>query len=112
MKYVGLLFCLLAVGCTHYVIPTPPPQDKASVCNSLYEHILELVLTQDIYQFQSTSPEEKVEARRQLDVQYIDDGTSTRFYDYCMRKMTYKQVSCAFQATSLGAMNLCNTKDK
>jgi hypothetical protein len=106
MKYLYLLSLLSMLACckTNTKVSAPSNADE---CVALYNHILELEVDEPLIGVATLSPVGRREAIRLLDGEMFQRGTTDRFYQYCISKMTSAQVQCALQAINIDSINAC-----
>lgn len=105
------IFSLLLTGCAHTSsIPQyHPPPSNIGACEKLYKHILTATA---ITSFSDShfNAQEKDAAISLLDEQFQSQGTTQKFFSFCMNKMNLVEVSCGLDSMSLEEMNGCKRK--
>ena len=106
MKYLYLLSLLSMLACykTNTKVSTPVNADE---CVALYNHILELEVNETLMDDTKLNSMARREAIRILNEELFQRGTTGKYYQYCVSKMTSVQVQCGLQATNIDNINAC-----
>lgn len=110
MKYLYLLLILSMTACyknTNKVF-VPANMDE---CVSLYNHILELEVDQTLFGKVELNSVARREAIKLLNEELSQQGTTGRFYQYCISKMTSDQVQCGLRASNIDNINACKLEN-
>jgi hypothetical protein len=106
MKYLYLLSLLAMLACCKTTTKVSAPAN-ADECVALYNHILELEVDAPLIGAAPLGSVGRREAIRLLDEEMFQRGTTGRFYQYCVSKMTTAQVQCGLQAINIDSITAC-----
>lgn len=105
MKYL-ILICLSLCACAKpHAVAATRVGGSVEQCDKLYVRNLSMSLATG--KEASYYRDHLQEALTELDAEYRMQGLTSRFYSYCLGRMTQDQVECALSADTLTAENLC-----
>lgn len=76
-------------------------------CKRVYQHVLDLVMAEQIDPNSTLTSKEYKGAEWQLDHTYWQDGVKQHFFSSCQDQMTLQQVECALQVQRVVDITAC-----
>jgi hypothetical protein len=109
MKPYALLIALFACSGCHSssAMKHPSIESRINDCNAIYERVLKLTFDQKVDLMHEYSGDKRAYGIHLLDEQFKTSGVSSRFFLFCMNKMTEEQIVCAKTVTTVEGINTC-----
>lgn len=108
MKSYALLLLGMLTACQGTRTLSPVIDSASSdTCEQAYNHMLQLVISEEIDPENSFSTQEREAAITLLNKEYTKTGKLGKFMNYCTFKMSETQAQCLLKVHSLTHMKLC-----
>jgi hypothetical protein len=114
MKHLALplLFSLFACGTTKVPLAKIPTHASPDECDGLYQHILGMSADTTIDVAHTMSKAKREAGITLIHQEMQNNGTTAKFFAYCINRMTSGQVNCALQSDTLSDMSVCRLSNK
>ena len=102
---IALVFCS---GCHASSAIKPPIDNRVDECNALYQRVLSITFDKEVDSAHEYSGDKRAYGIHLLDEQFKTSGVSSKFYIFCINKMTQAQIACAKTVATVDSIDTCN----